>query len=266
VPARVGEKSTVVTTSTTNLATVVKMGVGDQAPIPVKQQSQTRVVRLEAEAETLAVFPNGSVQKAALTIKSLRVALNDKPETEVLPAGAKVVAEATADGQVAFTVDGQPATNDIAATLRLVFEPGNPARTDQEKFGPQGPVASGVVWPVNGALFAGQFQQEFGDTTTCDGTVRLDGVTGEGDHQVAEVSGAITLRGLKAPLPDPFVTKSGEGHSLLKAAVTAAHVGTDTLSMSLNFKFVSESPGPSGGQLTATIDMGGKRESSVTYH
>jgi hypothetical protein len=62
------------------------------------------------------------------------------------------------------------------------------------------------------------------------------------------------------------VTKSGEGHSLLKAGVTATHVGTDTLSMSLNFKFVSESPGPGGGQLTATIDMGGKRESTVTYH
>jgi hypothetical protein len=266
VPARVGEKSHVVTTSSTSLATVVKLGVGDQTPIPVKQQNQNRVVRLEADVETLAVFPNGSVQKAALTLRSLRVTLDDQPETEVLPAGTKIVAEATTDGQVAFQVNGQPAADDVAALLRLVFEPGNPARTDQEKLGPKSPVEPGAAWPIDAALFAGQFQPEFGDATTCSGTVRLDGVSGEGDHQVAAVSGAITLRGLKAPLPDPFVTKSGEGHSLLRAGVTAAHVGTDTMSMSLNFKFVSESPGPGGGQFTATIDMGGKRETSVTYH
>jgi len=266
VPAKIGEKSTVVTTSTTTLETLVKLGVGDQAPIPVKRQSQKRVVRLTAEVETLAVFPNGGVQQAALALTSLRVALDDKPETDVLPAGTKVVAASTSDGQVTFTVNAQPADDKVAEILRLVFEPGSPERTDQAKFGPKGPVVIGAAWPIDGALFAGQFKNEFGAASTCEGAMHLDAVTGEGPGQLAAVSGAVAMHGLRAPLPDPFVTKSGDGQSQLKAGVTAGHVGTDTLSMTLDFNFQSEAPGPSGGQLTATIQMGGRRETSVTYH
>jgi len=92
-PNKVGQKFSLVADSSSQVhghLAVVVLGVPTLGP----SIDQGSVIHLEAEGEILAIFPNGGVQKVALTVKSLTAKKDGQPLPNVPAAGAKIVAEA----------------------------------------------------------------------------------------------------------------------------------------------------------------------------
>lgn len=145
---KVGQKFSVVTDLSHSEQTKIAITIPGM-PTPQDQNQNTEMsAHIEADGEILAVYPNGSPQKIALTLKSI-TATNDKTALPNLPAaGAKIVVAKTGT-DASVTVNDQPADVGIAKVLRDVFDLGDEKHTDQTLFGPKAPVAIGDTWPVD---------------------------------------------------------------------------------------------------------------------
>jgi hypothetical protein len=260
---KVGEKYGYTNAVTMSMNITVSAAPPGQPFQPVQQQAQRRIARIEADAEVLAVFPHGGLQKAAFTIKKFTGTSGEAAVTDLLPAGAKLVAEKKGDADI-FTVDGKPATPDLLDLLKLAIELDRAIGNDQDVVGPKAPVAVGGTWPVNGALFVEPMKAQFGSALAAKGTMKLDAISGDGAAQIASVSGAITFDNIQAPFPPPFVTKSAEMKVELSGTQPAAHKGTRTQGMTMTVKLTSE--GSDGGvQLKAAMDVAAQSKSEITY-
>ncbi len=203
VPSTVGEKFLLVSTASQTMQTIV---VRSDSASPVQQKSQKRSVRVEAEGEVLAIFPGGGVKKAAFTIKILRAG-TDSADTDVVPAGSKVVAEEVGD-KATFTVDGQP-PGEAEGPLNMVLSilDDGSGSTTQDMLGPKAPQPVGGTWPMGGAQLAKKLKEDFGDAVTCDGTMTLDSTKQVGDQVVTLISGTaqVQIRRSRFPFTSPWV-------------------------------------------------------------
>jgi hypothetical protein len=265
-PAKLGDEFTVVSSIAESSIIVITAVSPGTPPASIHQENQQRVIHLEAEGEVLAVFPNGGVQKVALTVKKLRISSDSAPDADTLPAGTKVVAEKM-NKQAIFTVDGKPATTTVAEVLSQVDLTGDSNRTDQQVFGPSQPVAIGDTWEPNALLAAQALKDEgsLGDSIDVRGTVKLDDAKGEGDGQIATVSYHLDLSGMKAPLPRPFAPKSGEGKVDVTLIYSARRQGAESKNMVISASYVSEAASPDGRLLTATVNIDQQRKDFTTW-
>ncbi len=262
-PWKVGEKFGERRTASADMQMVMNVEAAGQPPRPMQQQQQKQSVHLDADAEVLAVFPNGGLQKVALTLRKFTGAADAKPEADLLPAGTKVVVEKNGKDK-SYTVDGKPAAAELVQFLKLAVDLDDPAHTDQEVLGPKAAVAVGDAWPVNGTLMAESLKEDFGDSVTCTGSLKLDGIKGSGASQVAAVSGTFKFDHLQLPIPS-FVVKTAEGQAELSGNLPASHSGVETRSLKLAIKLAGEAPGPNGAKLS--LDMTGTQENwtEITY-
>ncbi len=242
---------------------IITVAPPGQPAQPMQQQVQKLASRLEADAEVLAVFPNGGLQKIALTVKKFTGAADAAAEKDVLPAGAKVTGEKNGKDSV-FTVDGKPAADDVAKFLKLAVEFDDPKHTDQDVFGSKAPVPVGGVWPVDGSLYAQEMKSDLGETLTAKGSMKLDAIKGEGDAQVATISGTVTFENIQAPFPPPFAVKSAEAKAELAGTQPATHRGSRIQSMNMTMKLVAEGT-DAGALLKATMEMSAQTKMEVTY-
>ena len=261
----VGQKFSVVTDLSDTELTKITITVPGM-PAPQDQNQNTSLVaHIEADGEVLAIYPNGSAQKIALTLKAITATNNQTALPNLPAAGAKVVVEKTA-GSITVTVDGQPAPAGIGKILRDVFESGDEKYTNQAMFGPKAPVAIGDSWPVDSASLLSSFKQAIGDVSAIKGTMKLDGLTGTGDGQVAEVSGTVNIDGFKPPLPAGvnMTIDSSSGLMHMAGSIPSIAKGTDKGSTSMTIKL--EAHGEQQGlQLKISTSGEQKKTSTITF-
>ena len=264
---KVGQKFSVATDlsdSEQNNITITIPGM----PTPQNQnQNVEMTAHVEADGEILAVFPNGSPQKFSLTLKTIKATQNKADLPNLPAAGAKIVVEKTSTNTT-VTVDDKPADEGLAKILHDVYETGNEKYTDQNMFGPKAAVAIGASWPVDGATMIESFKERTGgELGTVNGTMKLDGLTGAGDDQLATVSGNVTLAGIKPPMP-PGVTvtiDSSSGTLQLTGTLPNAAKGTAKQSTSMSVKLEAHGE-QQGVQLKISTNSSEKKSSEVTYH
>jgi hypothetical protein len=236
------------------------------ATAPQKQeQTQEMIAHFEGEAEVLATFPNGSIQKVSLTAKMFIATSEGQPLPGLPAVGAKVVAEKTGNKKT-YTIDGQPASANVAKLLDEMIDLGDEKYTDQDVFGPTGPVVVGGTWPVNSAALMTELKQA-GDIemSGAKGTAKLDAVKGSGADQVATVTAVFTVQGAKPTLPQGMAVDSMTMSGGLAGTVPATTKGvlkeTMTISMEMNAH-------GTGNGINIKIDSAGKEKMvmEVTFH
>jgi len=205
------------------------------APAPQSQnQNEEVVAHLEGTAEVLAIYPNGSIQKIAITVKTLQATLNGQTMPGLPAAGAKIIGERTPTSK-SYTVDGQPAPASTAKVLGIVFEFGDEKRTDQDVFGPKNPVTVGASWPVNSESMIAGLKEEMGaEISGASGTMKLESIAGSGDDQVATVSGNFSLSGVKPPMPPGMTIDSATMAGNISGSVPATTKGVENQTMSMS--------------------------------
>jgi hypothetical protein len=263
---KVGEKFGVTSNPVSEMHVVATMAPPGQPAQTVQDQTQKKSAHFEADAEVLAVFPNGGLQKAAFTVKTFTGTASAAAEKELLPAGAKIVADKTGTSEKkTFTVDGQPAPAEVAKFLSDAVDLDSANHTDQDVFGSEAPMAVGGTWPINGTLLIESgLKKSFGADLTCQGTMKLDAITGEGATQVATVSGTMVFDHVKAPLPPMLETKVAEVTGELAGSQPATHKGARSQKMKMKVKFVAEGVN-NGAQMSATMEMTQQNKSELTY-
>jgi len=241
------------------------LAMADKPDAPLKDQTQKRSVHMEADAQALAVFENGGLKKASFTVKTLRATLDGQPEREILPAGAKIVVESTGPEEKTYTVNGQPAADDVEAILKMAISLDDAKHTDQIIFGPKKPVAVGDSWQPDTALVLETIGKSFGAAASTTAVMKLNAIHGEGANQVADISGSITMAGLKPPLPAQFTTKVGTFNAVLGGQIPATRHGKRTETLDASLHFVSEAAGPGGASMLVTIDGTNKNVTVLVF-
>jgi len=262
---QVGTKFSLITDATDESQTHIAMTMPG-TPAPQKQeQDQQIIAHLEGEAEVLGVFPNNSIQKLAVTVKTF-IATSESQALPGLPvAGDKIVAEKNGANKV-YTVNGQPASANVAKLLDEVIEMGDEKYTDQDVFGPTSPVAVNATWPVNPtALIAGLKTSNDIEVSGAKGTMKLDAVKGHGADQVATVTGLFTVEGAKPPLPPGMTVDSMIMSGGLAGTVPATAKGMEKETMTASMQMAAHG---SGSSIEIKIDSTGKQKktSEKTFH
>jgi hypothetical protein len=262
---KVGTKFSLVTDFTDESQTDVAMTMpGSTAP---QKQEQTRqvITHFEGEVEVLAIFPNESIQKMAVTVKAFIATSDGEPLPGLPGAGAKIVAENAGDKK-AYTVDGQPASANVAKLLDEVIGLGNDKHTDQDIFGPTGPVAVNATWPVNSAALMMELKE--GGEVQMDGakgTVKLDTIKGSGADQVAGFSSVFTVLGAKPTLPAGITVDSMTMSGGISGDVPATTKGVERETMTASTQMAAHG---SGNGIEIKIDSTGRQKKNieVTFH
>jgi len=264
-PYKVGQKFSVATDlSNTQHTTIVVTLPGMPTPQAQKQDSET-AAHIEADGEILGIFPNGSPQKVALTLKNITATLNKAAVANLPAPGAKIIVEKSG-ASATVSMDGQPAADSIGRILRDIFDTGNDKYTDQTMFGAKSPVAVGDSWPVDSTLLIASFKEGIGDVSNIAGTMKLTSLTGTGDSQVATVSGDVKIDGFKPPLP-PGVTMtvdSSSGVLHVEGAIPAMDKGTEKESHSMTIKMEAHGD-QQGAQLKISTSGEQKKTSVITF-
>lgn len=100
---------------------------------------------MESEVTVLEVDSKGRPTKESHVVARL---VKDAAREEVLPAGAKVVASRPGT-KMAFQVNGEPATPDVAKILNIVISITSGGPSDDEVFGSTQRKKVGDTWPIN---------------------------------------------------------------------------------------------------------------------
>jgi len=167
----------------------------DQAASPDGKTS----IHFEADGEVLAMLPSGTPQKLALTVKALHVTGADLPPESLPGPGSKVVIEYPPNGKRRITFNDKLASGDATQCLDAVLLITLRNHTDQDVFGPSGPVAVGANWPVNAKAFTDFNEEGEQHFTSMEGSLNLQGIEGEGESRVAAVSGVLMSKGQNPP-------------------------------------------------------------------
>lgn len=260
-PWEVGQRFTASATASDSNQMVVSQGAN-----VLQQQAQKRTVRLEAEAEALGSFPHGGLSKAEFTIRSLHASINGAPETEFLPAGAKVVVESHGGDKKTFTIDGRPATDEQAAILKLVIATDSPEHNDQIMFGPKKPVAVGESWQPDVHAMQSSLGKDFDVSATISGTMKLDAVEGSGPKQIGVVSGDIVFDNFIPPMPPGVTAKSGKMTMTLGGRIPAARAASTRVeTLATLAEFSGEATPPNGPAVTLTMKAETKTSHTLTF-
>ena len=232
----------------------------------LQPENRKMAVHLEAEAEVLGIFSNGSVQKVALTVKAMTGNLDSNMVgrgLSTLPAaGTKIIAERVGPDKK-ITVDGMPFDPFLDILLGAVVPLGEEKHSDQELFGPSKSIAIGDTWSVNNAsLSDAGFLKSSANLPNASGTMKLDAITGSGGGQIASVSGDFSLALKKAAdvmtngifASASFGTVTGNIAIVIPAITTQ---GTYRRTMALTAKMKDSS---------SAFEMDEKTIQEITYH
>ena len=221
-----------------------RITVGDQ----VQKSDKDLSVHLIAAATIQAVDSRADATRIEYLIESLQKTSDGKTE-EVLAAGRKVVAEADAEGHTVFTVDGDPALEDISKALGVVISAHTPgAPQDDEIFGTSGRRKVGDKWSINNATMA-TFLSKSGLKVAPEnlkGTVSLDGVRTVGAVRALALTAQLSANGMALDLPE-FVrleksTMTGEYKALLPADPDVPNYLPSKITMQITFKGRGQRP------------------------
>ena len=147
-PSKVGDRYRVDTTGTQNERE--RITIGGQ----VQKEEKDLSVHLVAVETVLAVDSSATPTRYEYLIETCRRTSAGKTE-ELLSPGHKVVAETDAEGETVFTVDGDPALEDIAKALGVVISIHRPnSPTDDDIFGTKERKKVGDTWNIDAAAAA----------------------------------------------------------------------------------------------------------------
>jgi hypothetical protein len=181
-------------------------------------------IKLEGTLEVLAVTPKGKMTKLSVTVdQCARVSGPD--ESELLPKGSVIIAEADGDDTKFSLKDGE-LKPEASGLLELLFHlSADDARaTDDELFGTKEKQPVGGEWPMNAKRAAEDYVAEGVkvDPADVNGTVKLEGVEKAGDTERLKLSGRMTVKKLQpkkprlAELPNGQEVGSTDFHFMLK--------------------------------------------------
>lgn len=260
-PWEIGQRYTASATVSESNQMVVSQG-----ETILQQQGQKRTARLEADAEALGNFPHGGLRKAAFTIRSLHVSIDDAAETEFLPAGTKVVVESQSADKEVFTINDLPASDEQAAILKLVISTDDPEHSDQIMFGPKQPVAVGESWQPDVQAMQSSLGKDLGVSANITGTMKLDAIEGAGPKQVSVVSGDMTFDNFIPPMPPGITPKSGKMTMKLDGRIPAARSASTRIeNLTMLAEFSGEATPPNGATVTLKFKAETKSSHTLTF-
>jgi len=266
VPAsKVGTKFSLITDTTDESQTDISMTMPGETAPQKKEQNQQIIAHFEGEVEVLAVFPNGSIQKLAVTVNSFIATSEGQPLPGLPGPGAKIVVEKSGVKKSCL-IDDQPASANISKLIDEVIELGDDKYTDQEIFGNTSSVMVGATWPVNSTALIAELK---GDSDVAmsgaKGTVKLDAVSGQGADQVATVTGIYVVEGAKPTLPAGMTVDTMNISGGLAESVPAAAKGVEKKRVTASMQMAAHG---SGSGIEIKINSAGeqKKTMELTFH
>ena len=160
-------------------------------------------IKLEGTLEVLAVTPKGKTTKLSVTVEQCN-RVSGPDETELLPKGSVIIAEAVGNDTKFSLKDGE-LKPEASGLLELLFHlSADDARaTDDELFGTKEKQAVGSEWPMNAKRAAEDYAAEDVKVDAADvgGTIKLEGVEKSGGAERLKVSGKMTVKKLQPNKP-----------------------------------------------------------------
>ena len=258
-PTRVGDRYRLDAKGTTSEHERITMGG------QVQNEDKDISVHLLAVATVLAVDSSAAATKTEYVIESCQKTSGGRSE-DVLAAGHKVVVEADDEGDTTYTVDGDPALEDIKKTLSVVLSAHRAnSPSDDDIFGTKERRRVGDSWSINSAAAAADLTKA-GLTVSPEaftGTVSLDGVRTVGSIKALELSARLRAEGMTMSaesLPEWLeVEKSsltGEMSALIPADPDAPNPFPDKVKMHIVIVLKGQKP-DTGSPVTIeeTMDM-----------
>jgi hypothetical protein len=258
-PTRVGDRYRLDAKGTTQEHEKISMGG------QVQNEDKDMSVHLIAVATVLAVDSSSAATKTEYLIELCRKTSSGKTE-DVLSEGRKVVVEADEKGDTTYTVDGDPALDDIQKSLSVVLSAHRPnSPSDDDIFGTKDRKRVGDTWSINSVAAAADLSKA-GLTVSPEafkGTVSFDGVRTVGTIKALELSARLRAEGMTMSgedLPDWLhVEKSsltGEMSALVPADPDVPNPFPDKVKMQIVIVLKGQKP-DTGSVVTIeeTIDM-----------
>lgn len=167
-------------------------------------------VELVSEVTVLEVNSVGKSRRESHKIVKFTKTEGDTTRS-LLDAGTEVVA--TASGiRADFTVDGAPASAEVAEALRLVVSCAEDETTDDDVFGTKEAVKVGQSWPVNSAVIARELTNNIGVAIAPEdvsGQMTLKGISEHSGVKCFDISGEATMK-VTPPLPAGLTVEKSE--------------------------------------------------------
>lgn len=241
-PSKIGDRFRLDAKGTTRESE--RITVGGQVQTDEKDLS----VHLIAAATVLAVDSRSDATRIEYVIQTCEKTEGGKTE-QVLAAGRKVIAESDAQGKTEFTVDGDPALDDISKALGVVISahtPGSP--TDDDIFGTTERKKVGDTWSIN-TRTAATYLSKAGLGVSADnlkGTVSLDAVKTVGGVKALSLTTHMSAEGMTMELPEFLqIEKSsmaGEFTSLVPVDPEAENLLPNKIKMTIDVLLRGQKP------------------------
>ena len=241
-PSKIGDRFRLDAKGTTRESE--RITVGGQVQTDEKDLS----VHLIAAATVLAVDSRSDATRIEYVIQTCEKTEGGKTE-QVLAAGRKVIAESDAQGKTEFTVDGDPALDDISKALGVVISahtPGSP--TDDDIFGTTERKKVGDTWSINTPT-AATYLSKAGLGVSADnlkGTVSLDAVKTVGGVKALSLTTHMSAEGMTMELPEFLqIEKSsmaGEFTSLVPVDPEAENLLPNKIKMTIDVLLRGQKP------------------------
>jgi hypothetical protein len=235
-----------------------RITVGDQ----VQKDDKDVSVHLVAAATVLAIDPKADATRIEYLIESCQKTEAGKTE-EILPAGRRVVAESNTEGETVFTVDGDPALEDISKALGVVISahtPGTPS--DDEIFGTSERKRVSDSWSINSETTAAYLSKAGMKVSpeNLKGTVSLDAVKTVGGVKALALTARLNARGMVMDLPDFMQLEkssmTGEFTTLVPADPEVPNLLPNKITMQIVFRAKGQKPDTgSPVSIEETMDM-----------
>jgi hypothetical protein len=199
-PVAVGATYGIVASGTNQEKLVVSRG-----PEIVDEQASSTRVELAATASVLEIDPLSQPLRLRFAIERSSVE-RDGETSELLAAGTELVV-ALANGSKQFTIDGEPAAEDVVASLALIHSLTSSDELNDEMFGTREQKNVGDSWPVAAAL-AAEWLGRMGFAISAEsvhGESTLAGVERRGDAEALRVETRFSIDDLGLSPPPGFV-------------------------------------------------------------
>ncbi len=253
---KVGERYGVVATGSMEQHMI--MTVNGQGMPP---RDQVMNVAFTAKAEVLTLSPGGREVKTSFTVGKLTNTVGAQA-TDVLPAGAVVVAERTG-AKTEFQIDGAPAKPEVAAVLAVVISlDSDQTAKDDIVFGTKERKKVGDSWPIDSKAGAADLEAKDKlkiDPANLTGTTTLVEVLPTGMRIAAKVA----MKDVGIPLP-PGMAVSTSVFTAELSGILPIDISKRSIRSSMSMEGKVECAGKVGDKdLTMVMTM--KNAKDVTF-
>lgn len=221
---------------------------------------------LEGEGEVLAVFPNGGIQKLALTVQSLTATRGGKPVANLPTFGAKIIAGHQGD-KIAISVDGQPASPAVTDVLNELILLDDDSATIQDLFGPKQPIKVGATWSVDPAAMENALKSGLGGKSNgATGVMKFASLQGSDGTESATITGDFAIVEYKPGLPSTMKLDAAGIHGTLTWTVPVGG-GKGTVKFLRDLSMNLDAHGtPNDTSVKLTVRGEQKRSLTMTFH